>query len=87
MDKIGLIKSEIERLYKEDPNIHISLKFNRPRLVIEDMPARIVGIYRNIFQIEESEGGRHTCHSLQYGDVLTGHVTIKELEKVYLENK
>ncbi|MBE6634847.1 MAG: hypothetical protein E7617_01415 [Ruminococcaceae bacterium] len=73
------IKSAIERLYKTDPNIHISVKLTHPRIVIENIPARIVGVYKNIFQIEKSDG-EHLCrHTFQYCDVLTGHVAIAEL--------
>lgn len=80
MDKLDHIKDSIEKLYKTDPCIHISLRLSRPKIVVDKTPAVIVGVYRNIFQIEESSNGRPARHSFQYGDVLIGHVVIHELD-------
>ena len=82
MDHLDYIKSGIEKLYKTDPNIHISVKFARPKVAVDGTPAVITGVYRNIFQIEENDNGRSVRHSFQYGDVLIGHVVIQELDYV-----
>ena len=80
MDKLAYIKSEIEKLYKTNPNIHLSVKLTRRNVIVEGTPAVITGVYRNIFQIEENDNGRHTRHTFQYGDVVIGQVVIEELD-------
>ena len=78
MDKLEYIKSGIEKLYKTNKNIHISVKLIHPRVIIERAPAVITGVYRNIFQIEENDGGHPALHTFRYSDVLIGHVLIAE---------
>ena len=82
MDNLKYIKSEIERLYKTNPNIHITVKLARPKVIVKGTSAVITGVYRNIFQIEENDSGHPTRHTFQYGDVLIGHISIAELDYV-----
>ena len=82
MNNIDYIKSEIKRFYETDPNIHISVKPAHPKVMVEGTPARIVGVYKNIFQIEENDSGHPDRHTFQYGDVLIGQVVIEELDYV-----
>ena len=82
MDYIEQIKNGIERLYKTHPNIHISVSRSHPKIVVEKSPAKIIGVYKNIFQIEENNIGRPSRHTFQYGDVLIGQVVIEELNFV-----
>ena len=76
------IKSMIKNLYETNPNVHVSVKISRPKVLVEGTPARIVGVYKNIFQIEEMDSGRPVRHSFQYGDVLIGVITIEELDYI-----
>lgn len=80
MDKLDYIKSGIERLYKTNPNVHITVKLLRPKINIEAAPAVIKGAYKNIFQIEEYNRGFPSRHTFQYSDVIIGHVAILELD-------
>ena len=83
MDTMDYIKSGIEKLFKTNPNIHISVSRTHPKVIVDASPAKIVGVYKNIFQVEECEGGKMpTRHTFQYGDVLIGQVTIEELNFV-----
>ena len=83
MDYIEQIKGGIEKLFKTNPNIHISISRTRPKLIVDASPAKIVGVYKNIFQVEECEGGKMpTRHTFQYGEVLIGQVKIEELDYV-----
>ena len=83
MDYIEQIKSGIEKLFKTNPNIHISVSKTHPKVIIDASPAKLIGVYKNIFQIEECEGGKMpTRHTFQYGDVLIGQVKIEELDYV-----
>ena len=80
VDNLERIKNGIERLYKTNPNIHLSIKLTRPKIIVEETPAVITGVYKNIFQIEENDSGHPTRHTFQYGDVFIGHVSIAELD-------
>ena len=80
MDNLDCIKSEITQLYKTKPSIHISVRSTRPKVILEKAPAVIVGVYRNIFQIEENGSGHTVRHTFQYGEVLIGQVVIEELD-------
>ena len=82
MSTVEHIKSEIKQLYETEPNIHINVKMTHPKVIVEGTPAKIVGVYKNIFQIEENDSGRPTRHTFQYGDVLIGQVVIEELDYV-----
>ena len=86
MDTINYIRSSIKKLYETAPNIHVSINRTHPKIVIEASPAKIIGVHKNIFRIEENDNGRPVQHTLQYGDVLIGHVTIKELNLIPLIN-
>lgn len=79
MNSIDHIKRSIESLYKSDPNIHISINRLHPRLNVEKSPAKIVGVYKNIFQVEAREGVKLPVRTFQYGEVLIGQVSIEEL--------
>ena len=79
MTTLQIIKDGIKMLYETAPAVHISVNMTRPRLVIEDSPAVITGVYPNIFRIEERGSGYPRSHSLQYTDVLIGHIRISEL--------
>jgi uncharacterized protein Veg len=49
--------------------------------VVESSRARIVDVYKNIFQVEECDGGNAAKrHTFQYRDVLIGQVAIEELD-------
>ena len=83
MDTMDYIKSGIEKLFKTNPNIHISVSRTHPKVIVDASPAKIVGVYKNIFQVEECEGGKMpTRHTFQYGDMLIGQVMIEELNFV-----
>ena len=83
MDYIEQIKTGIARLYKTHPSIHISVSRIHPKIIVEAQPARIVGVYKNIFQIEECVSGKMpTRQTFQYGDILIGQVVIEELNFV-----
>jgi len=83
MDSRDYIKSGIEKLFKTNPNIHISVSKTHPKIIVDASHVKIVGVYKNIFQVEECEGGKMpTRHTFQYGEVLIGQVKIEELDYV-----
>lgn len=79
MNNTELIKKEIERLYNTDQNIHMNINFSHPKLKLKGVEGKLVGVYSNIFCVEEYDGKRTKIHSLQYADILLGHVEIVEM--------
>lgn len=76
---VEYIKKRIENLYQTNPNIHISVNQPHQKEKVVEKSAKLVGVYKNIFQVEEYDGKKRTRHSFQYGDILIGQVKIKEL--------
>ncbi len=75
------IRTAIEQLYKSDEQLHMNIRLRRPKLELENAPARIIGVYPNMFRIEESHTGVRRTHSLLYTDVLIGQIDIMELHR------
>ena len=75
------IRNKIKRLYEAGGDVHVSINTVRPRINVENSPAKIKGVYPNIFRIEEYDDGVPKCHSVQYTDVLIGQVKISELDE------
>ena len=46
---------------------------------MNDVPVRITGAYRHIFQVEEDSSGQPKRHALQYADVLTHDIELLNL--------
>lgn len=80
MERLNYIKSEIQRLYKTNPNIHVNVKASRTKLAVESSAAVIKSVHSKFFRIEETSSGYAKCHSVQYAEVLTGNVVILELD-------
>ncbi len=80
MKSIESIKSQIQRLYETNPNIHINIKMTHPRITVNGTAATITGVYRNLFRIVEHDRGYARTHSIQYAEVLIGQVVIEEVE-------
>jgi len=80
MKSIESIKSQIQRLYETNPNVHVNIKLKHPRITVNGTAAVITGVYRNLFRIVEHDCGYARTHSIQYAEVLIGQVVIAELE-------
>ncbi len=73
------IHDSILYLYNNHPDIHIDKKDSK--IPILSSSVRIVGVYKNIFQIEENVGGEARRHTLPYTDILGKQIAIRELKK------
>lgn len=73
------IRRRISERYRSDPNIRINVSLRQPRLHLSDVPVKITGVYRHIFQVEEDSSGQPKRHALQYADVLTHDIEILDL--------
>ena len=73
------IRQRISERYRSDPNIRINVSLRQPRLHLCDVPVRITGVYRHIFQVEEDSSGQPKRHALQYADALTHDIELLDL--------
>lgn len=73
------IRRRISKRYRSDPKIRINVSLRQPRLHLRDVPVKITGVYRHIFQVEEDSSGQPKRHELQYADVLTHDMELLDL--------
>ena len=73
------IRQRILERYRSDPKIRINVSLRQPRLYLNDVPVKITGVYRHIFQVEETSSGQLKRHALQYADVLTHDIELLDL--------
>ena len=73
------IRQRISERYRRDPNIRVNVSLRQPRLHLNDVPVKITGVYRHIFQVEETSSGQLKRHALQYADVLTHDIELLDL--------
>ena len=73
------IRQRISERYRSDPNIRINVSLRQPRLHLNNVPVKITGVYRHIFQAEEDSSGQPKGHALQYADVLTHDIELLDL--------
>ena len=78
---LDALKKRIKHLYENNPSIHVNINMSRPKIHLEKAPAKIVGVYKNIFVVSENSKGYEERHTLMYTDVLIGHIEIVELKK------
>ncbi len=80
MTTIEFIKSEIRKFYETDTEIHINISITHPKINLRSDPAKITGVYSNLFRIEEYSNGTPVTHTLKYTDVLTNQIEIEEIK-------
>ena len=73
------IRQRISERYLGDPNIRINVSLRQPRLHLNNVPVKITGVYRHIFQVEEVSPGPPKRHALQDTDVLTHDIELLDL--------
>jgi len=73
------IRQRISERYRSDPNIRINVSLRQPRLHLNNVPVKITGVYRHIFQVEEDSSGQPKRHALQYADVLTHDIELLDI--------
>ena len=73
------IRQHISERYRSDPNIRINVSLRQPRLHLNNVPGKITGVYRHIFQVEEDSSGQPKRHALQYADVLTHDIELLDI--------
>ena len=73
------IRQRISERYRSDPNIPINVSLRQPKLRLSNVPVKITGVYRHIFQVEEDSSGQSKRHALQYADVLTHDIELLDI--------
>ena len=73
------IRQRILERYRSDPNILINVSLRQPGLHLNNVPVKITGVYRHIFQVEEDSSGQSKRHALQYADVLTHDIELLDI--------
>ena len=73
------IRQRISERYRSDPNIRINVSLRQPRLHLNNVPVKITGVYRHIFQVEETSSGQSKRHALQYADALTHDIELLDI--------
>ena len=73
------IRQRILERYRSDPYIRINVSLRQPKLCLSNVPVKITGVYRHIFQVEEVSSGLPKRHALQYTDVLTHDIELLDL--------
>ncbi len=79
MRDIEQIKEAISNLYELNTEIHVDVNSKKPKIKVNDAPARITGVYKNLFTIETMEKGIKKVYTISYTDVFIGKVIIKEV--------
>lgn len=79
MHSLNIIKTKIQKLYKTNPNIHISITASDSKTNLKNEPAVIKNIYPHIFQIEENSSGSPKTHIFSYTEILIKRIVIAEL--------
>ena len=80
MTTIDYIKREIRSFYENDIKVHFNISINHPKLELRNDPARITGVYSNLFRVEEYSTGKPVTHTLKYTDILTKQIEIEEIK-------
>lgn len=80
MNQLDAIREQIRMLFTTNPNIHVDISIRHPKLSLENDPAVITAVYPRVFCLEEYSDGIPHHHTLQYADVLTRQIVIRELE-------
>ena len=82
MGTLDAIRKRILELYNTNPHIRINVVLTKPKINLNNTQVTIKGVYPHIFQIEEYTTGSPKSHTLQYNDILTGHIQI--IDEVWL---
>ncbi len=77
LEQYADLKKKIEDVRKNHSQIHVSILNKRKRIV--EAPSQIIGVYSNFLCVESMVNSYLEKFTIQYCDLLTGSVEIKEL--------
>ena len=87
MNVLNIVRRRIQLLYEKHPNIHVNVTLKRPhKVIVNNLPVVITGVYPHMFQIEYTENGISRQYIHQYTDIVTREVEILEMPEITLQN-
>ena len=75
-----IIRKRIKELYEKGESIHMNISIKKPRISLQNVSARIRGVYAHLFSIEVYDKGYPQIYSVQYAEILINRVEIAELD-------
>lgn len=81
MRSLANIKSQVQTLFRTKPNIHMNETIPGSKIHLKKHPVTITAVYPNIFQVEDRTTDIPTTHTVQYVELMMGHIEIIELTK------
>ena len=76
-DNTERIRKEITILFNTTPQVRITVRQNRPKLELTDLPVQIVGVYENLFRVKDLTAPYPKYYTFSYADVWTGAVKVR----------
>ena len=87
MNVLDIVRSRIQLLYEKHPDIHVNVTLKRPhKVVMNNLPVVITGVYPHMFQVEYIEKGISRQFMHQYTDIITRDVEILEMPDITVQN-
>jgi len=81
MRSLANIKSQVQTLFRTKPNIHINVTIPGSKIHLKKHPVTITAVYPNIFRIKDRTGNDIRQYTVQYVELMIGHVEIVELNR------
>lgn len=78
---VDLARAKIKMLFKRHPTVPYNVNLTHPKLNLQNVEIKIVGVYPHIFQIEEYTEEKAKRHTLQYTNVALNNSEIIELKQ------
>lgn len=75
--QLNTIKEKLEAIYKTSTIIHVSIHNKRNKVL--NAPSRILQIYPRFLCVESKVNSYVEKFTINYTDLMTGNITIKEL--------
>ncbi|MCM1131796.1 MAG: hypothetical protein NC087_09935 [Anaeroplasma bactoclasticum] len=75
--QFNTIKEKLEAVYKSSNLIHVSIHNKRNKIL--DAPSKIIGIYPRFLCVEAKVNTYVEKFTINFVDIMTGNITIKEL--------
>ena len=79
MNTLSLIKFQVQNLFKTHPNVHMNVTLPGGKIHLRNHPVTITAVYPNIFRVEDRTGNSPLTYTVQYVELMMGHIEIAEL--------
>ncbi len=76
MNSIEKVRDLIKDYYSNGKNLRLNVNISKQKVHLKEVEAKILGVYSNVFRIEDLSCGKHNCYTLQYTDVILKQIEI-----------